>query len=139
MARAGFGSADLRARYGLAYVFITHDLRNLRRIADRIAVMYAGSIIESGPAEAVCCDPVHPYTRALLAAVPTLERRPAESLLRPGEPPDPAALPSGCAFHPRCPIALRDCAVERPALRAGPGGRSVACLRVPGEPVADAP
>lgn len=131
--------ADLRARYGLAYVFITHDLRNLRRIADRIAVMYAGSIVESGPAEAVCSDPVHPYTRALLAAVPTLERRHAESLLSPGEPPDPANLPPGCAFHPRCPLAGPACAVERPALRAGAGGRSVACLRAPGEPGAGAP
>jgi peptide/nickel transport system ATP-binding protein len=118
--------SDLKVQFGLTYVFITHDLRNLRRIADRIAVMYAGTIVEEGPAETICCEPSHPYTQALLAAIPSLQRQSVSTSLE-GEPPDPSDLPGGCAFHPRCPKAIPTCRIERPPYRRTADGRSVAC------------
>jgi oligopeptide/dipeptide ABC transporter ATP-binding protein len=117
--------ADLQRRYGLAYVFISHDLRNLRRIADRIAVMYAGRVVEEGPADRVCRFPLHPYTKTLLAAVPSLTERSAAPVAQ-GEPPDPGALPSGCAFHPRCALAVDICRAGVPVARAV-GASRVAC------------
>jgi oligopeptide/dipeptide ABC transporter ATP-binding protein len=115
---------------GIALVFITHDLAVVRTVADRLAVMYLGRICEVGPTDRVWAAPAHPYTRALISAVPVADgsgRRPLPLL---GEVPDPAATPSGCAFHPRCPVVQDRCRAVRPDLvDAGDGQRS-ACLLV---------
>ncbi len=120
--------ADLRARLGLAMLFISHDLPVVRHLADRVAVMYLGRIMEEGPVAEVFARPRHPYTQALLSAAPSLhpERRRARILLQ-GEPPSPANPPSGCVFRTRCPIAGPDCAGSVPPL-VGVGHR-VACLK----------
>jgi peptide/nickel transport system ATP-binding protein len=97
---------DLRRSLDMSVVFVTHDLSVARVVADRIAVMYLGRIVEIGPAERVIADPTHPYTRALVDAIPDLGR---ETRVLPGEPASPLAPPSGCAFHPRCPIAVEAC------------------------------
>ena len=122
--------ADLRAELGLALLFISHDLHVVRHLADRIAVMYLGRIVEIGPTDAVFAAPAHPYTRALLAATPSLRAaagRAAAPLA--GELPDPAATPTGCGFRTRCPHARPACAAEVPALRPLAGGRQAACVR----------
>ena len=124
----------IQTERGLAMIFITHDLSVLSTVAQRLAVMYAGRIIEEGPAEALLRDSRHPYTRALAGAFPTIgdpASRYAPSGL-PGDPPDPAAVPSGCPFHPRCPDAMDECAVTDVELRpAGDDGRRAACVLVP--------
>ncbi|WP_420637834.1 ABC transporter ATP-binding protein [Candidatus Poriferisocius sp.] len=121
----------LREKLALTYVFISHDLGVVRHLADRIAVMYVGTIQELGTWEQVADRPVHPYTRALLSAVPEMrfdgEAGAAEAPVL-GEIPNPADPPSGCAFHPRCPHAVERCAEEPPALRAV-AERLVACHR----------
>lgn len=117
--------AERRRALGLTMVFISHDLAVVRQVAERIAVLYLGRIVESGPIETIFTDPAHPYTRALLDAAPRLIPRPDPLRLR-GEPPAPGARPSGCAFATRCPAAREVCHAEDPALRAG-GGRAVAC------------
>jgi oligopeptide/dipeptide ABC transporter ATP-binding protein len=119
---------DLQVRLGLTYVFISHDLNVVRYLADRVAVMYFGRIVETGPVEAIYRRPRHPYTRVLLSAValPDPEHAlPTETALT-GEVPSPLAPPSGCAFHPRCPLAEARCRRERPELR-DVGGVAVAC------------
>ena len=124
---------ELREKKGLSYLFISHDLATVERISDRIAVMYLGRIVEEGPAREVTSHPLHPYTAALLSAVPDAD--PSSGRLRiilPGEPPSPAEPPSGCAFHPRCPIARPRCREETPPLFPFPAGRSAACF-FPGE------
>ena len=123
---------DLQAAFGLATLFITHDLSTLAAACRRIAVMYAGRIVEEGPAREVFAAPAHPYTAALAAAFPVIGdpafRHNPSGL--PGDPPDPRALPSGCPFHPRCPDAHEPCPVTDVALwPAGPGRRS-ACVKV---------
>jgi peptide/nickel transport system ATP-binding protein len=120
--------AELRASLGLALLFISHDLSVVRHLADRVAIMYLGRIVETGPAEQVFEAPAHPYTRALLESVPRLDRRRAEFRPVQGEIPSPLAPPSGCHFHPRCPIAVARCGVEQPALRALGADRAAACL-----------
>ncbi|MGW7431487.1 ABC transporter ATP-binding protein [Streptomyces sp. NPDC054861] len=119
----------LRAELGLAYVFIAHDLSVVKRVSDRVAVMYLGRIVEIGEKGALYADPQHPYTRALLSAVPlpdpAAERR-RERIVLLGDPPSPAAPPPGCAFHPRCPKAAEICRTERPVLRIA-AAREVAC------------
>jgi peptide/nickel transport system ATP-binding protein len=121
---------ELQRDLGLSLLFITHDLSVLVEVSDRLAVMYAGKIVETGPAAEVFTSPAHPYTRALAAAFPTIGD---ESFVqRPsglgGDPPDPRDVPSGCPFHPRCPAAFDACPrVEPPLLPAGPG-RVAACL-----------
>ena len=123
----------LRERYGLAFVFITHDLSLAWLIADRIAIMYLGRIVETGPAAAVVERPLHPYAKALIDVMPKMEpRRGRPRSILGGEPPDPSRLPSGCRFHPRCPIAQQRCAIEEPALEDLGGGHQVACLLVAG-------
>jgi peptide/nickel transport system ATP-binding protein len=116
---------------GLAILMITHDLSTAARFADRIAVMYLGRIVEEGPAESVVRNPQHPYTKALLAVVP--RRDPRErmrgNVLR-GETPDAIRIPSGCRFHPRCPVAVDVCRVDEPALEVTPAGHRAACLLV---------
>ncbi|MBS2030868.1 MAG: ABC transporter ATP-binding protein [Deltaproteobacteria bacterium] len=104
---------QLQRELGLTYVFISHDLRVVQTVADRVAVMYLGRIVETAPAAELFANPRHPYTRALLAAVPRLDSTDAAPVLR-GEPPSPSAPPSGCAFHPRCPQATERCRRELP-------------------------
>jgi oligopeptide/dipeptide ABC transporter ATP-binding protein len=133
--------ADLRSRLGLALLFITHDLAAVARIADRVAVMYLGRLVEVAACAELFSRPLHPYTVCLLAAVPQPDPgrrrsrpgRPGGHLLS-GEPPSPLAPPPGCAFAPRCPIARPRCTVERPELAPVPGvpARWVACF-FPGE------
>lgn len=120
--------ADLKERRRMAMIFISHDLRVVRQISDRIAVMYLGAIVEEGVPDLVLRDPLHPYSQALISAVPTPGpgRRRDRTILQ-GDPPNPAARPSGCAFHPRCPAALPVCAQLAPELRPAEEGRRVAC------------
>jgi oligopeptide/dipeptide ABC transporter ATP-binding protein len=119
---------DLRRRFGLTYLFISHDLLVVLHMSDRVAVMYLGVIVEIGPRDAIHRDPRHPYTQALLSAVPvpdpTLRR---DRVLVRGEIASPLAIPSGCRFHPRCPVAFDRCRVESPRLREMGDGRRVAC------------
>lgn len=104
----------LRGERGLAFMIVSHDLTVMRRFADSVAVMYLGSIVESGPAQRVLIDPAHPYTRALLAAVPVADpAHPAPQVL-PGEPTSPLTPPRGCVFHKRCREAIGRCALETP-------------------------
>jgi oligopeptide/dipeptide ABC transporter ATP-binding protein len=113
--------SDLRARLGLTLLLITHDMAVVRHLSDRVAVMYLGRIVETAPAEELVTDPRHPYTVALLSAVPRLE--PGRALHRPavaGDPPSPIRLPSGCRYHPRCPLAEELCRREEPTLDVGP-------------------
>ncbi len=118
---------DLQRDRGLAYVFVSHDLRVVRHIADRVAVMYLGRIVEIGDKDTIYRRPLHPYTEALLAAVPVARPgRPRRRAAVHGEIPSPLDPPAGCAFHPRCPLATARCRVERPVLREV-GGRDVAC------------
>jgi oligopeptide/dipeptide ABC transporter ATP-binding protein len=124
----------LRDELGLAYVFITHDLAVVKRLADRIAVMYLGRIVEEGPAEQIVGDPKHPYTRALLAAAPSLDadREPRAPLA--GDMPNPIEPPSGCVFHPRCPAAMDVCGLRTPVVTLPDPGRSVSCHLYPSSP-----
>jgi peptide/nickel transport system ATP-binding protein len=124
--------ADLQRDRGLAMIFITHDLSVLTTVADRLAVMYAGRLVETGPAREMLRGAKHPYTKALAAAFPTIgdpASRLAPSGLA-GDPPDPAAVPSGCPFHPRCPIAIEECAKIDVELRALAPGWEAACIRL---------
>jgi peptide/nickel transport system ATP-binding protein len=117
----------LQAEFGLTYLFISHNLAVVRHMADELAVMYLGRIVEQGPAERLFADPRHPYTRLLLETVPDLEAPKRDRDATPGEVPSPLDPPSGCAFHTRCPIAEAVCRVDRPVL-AGEGARGlVAC------------
>ncbi|MEV4438264.1 ABC transporter ATP-binding protein [Streptomyces sp. NPDC049577] len=122
----------LQRELGLAYLFIAHDLSVVKRVCDRVAVMYLGRIVEVGDKETVYGSPAHPYTRALLSAVPLPDpaaERTRERITLLGDPPSPASPPPGCTFHPRCPKAREICRREAPLLRiASPGeGREVAC------------
>ena len=118
---------ELQRRFGLAYLFIAHDLAVVEHIAQRILVMYLGKVVESGPAEEVIQNPLHPYTKALVSAVPSTKPTPqAEKLVLGGELPSPINPPGGCPFHPRCPIAQPRCRAERPVHKES-SSRSVAC------------
>jgi peptide/nickel transport system ATP-binding protein len=118
---------DLRARHQLTYLFVSHNLGLVRFICDRVAIMYLGRIVETGPVEAIFASPAHPYTQALLEAIPRLHRRKREFEPVQGELPSPLAPPSGCAFHPRCPSATPECREARPVLREIAPGRHAAC------------
>jgi oligopeptide/dipeptide ABC transporter ATP-binding protein len=120
---------DLRERRGVGILFITHDLSLAWLIADRIAVMYLGRIMEIGPAEELVHDPRHPYTRALLSVMPSPDpaRRRQRQILR-GETPDASRIPSGCRFHTRCPLAFDRCRVEDPIPLEVAPGHTAACF-----------
>jgi len=121
---------ELQARLGLTYLFIAHDLSVVRHISDRVAVMYLGKIVELADRKAIYDEPLHPYTRALLSAVPIpdpkIEAKRERTVLR-GEVPSPLNPPSGCVFHPRCPIAVDRCSAEIPPLRELRSGHWAAC------------
>jgi oligopeptide/dipeptide ABC transporter ATP-binding protein len=113
---------DLQKAHGLALVFITHNLGIVAKMCDQVAVMYAGQIAEIGPVGKIFDDPVHPYTRALLESIPRLSDNTRRLQAIDGQPPDLAALPGGCAFHPRCSRAMDRCRAEdAPAFHPGPG------------------
>ena len=118
---------DLREKLGLTYLFISHDLGVVRHLAQRVVVMYLGRVVESAPAAELFAAPNHPYTQALLAEVPKIERKRREFAPIKGEIPSPLSPPSGCHFHPRCPRAMERCAREVPALREVAPGRNSAC------------
>ncbi|MFK4810684.1 ABC transporter ATP-binding protein [Devosia sp. ZW T5_3] len=125
--------AELRQKMNLAILFISHDLSVIRHVSDRIAVMYLGRIVEIGPTEAIMTAPKHPYTQALLSAVPRPGVTRADRVVLKGELPDPANPPAGCAFHTRCPKVMDICHTKRPVL-AAPGGTlagDVACHLYP--------
>ena len=121
---------DLQERLGLTYLFISHDLGMIRHIADRVAVMYLGRIVELAPSGALYREPLHPYTRALLSAVPIhdpeLEAR-RERIILTGDVPSPANPPPGCRFSTRCPLAAPECSTREPAWRELRPGHRVAC------------
>ncbi len=118
---------ELQERHGLAYLFIAHDLRLVEHIADRVAVMYLGKIVEEAPAPLLFREPLHPYTQALLASTPSLRPgRPVPPAVA-GELPSPTLIPPGCPFHPRCPKAMPECSRIQPALQPAGEGRKVAC------------
>jgi peptide/nickel transport system ATP-binding protein len=122
---------DLQDRLGIAYLFIAHDLSVVRHISHRIAVMYAGKLVEIGDRDSLYDDPRHPYTRALLSAVPIPDPRVQKERQRQvltGEIPNPIHPPSGCRFHTRCPIAEERCRIESPLLEAKTPGHEAACF-----------
>jgi oligopeptide transport system ATP-binding protein len=123
---------DLQRRFGLTYLFISHNIGVIRHISDRIAVMYLGKIVEMAEKRVLFTDPAHPYTQALLSAVPTLDpRRRREEVLLEGDVPSPINPPSGCRFHPRCRFAMPICPKVEPLFAALSENRRVACHLYP--------
>jgi len=120
---------ELRRRRGISVLFITHDLATAAIFADRVAVMYLGRIVELGPTAELMAAPQHPYTQALLSVVPSVARRKRERIVLQGETPNPADIPVGCRFHPRCPLADAGCKTVDPQLERK-AGRLVACMKV---------
>ncbi len=122
--------ADLQERLGLAYLFISHDLSVVRHVSDRVAVMYLGRIVEEGPAGEVHDHPTHPYTEALLSAIPVpdpVRQRARTRIVLEGDVPSPLNPPPGCHFHPRCPYVMDICRTEDPPAYERPGGGRVHC------------
>jgi oligopeptide/dipeptide ABC transporter ATP-binding protein len=126
---------SLQKRLGTALLLITHDFGVVAEMADRVAVMYAGRIVEDGPVAKLFDDPLHPYTRMLMQAAPQAtaggKRKPLANI--PGTVPSFVDLPSGCAFHPRCPLAIERCRHEHPALETKRADHAAACFLVPVE------
>ncbi len=121
---------DLQSRLGLTYIFIAHDLNVVRHVSDRVAVMYLGKIIEMGPAAQLYQAPLHPYTKALLSAIPIPDPKISrERTILTGDVPSPIFPPQGCHFHPRCPVAIKACSAAFPA-RKNIGGHEACCILV---------
>lgn len=121
---------ELQEELALTYLFIAHDLSVVKHVSDRIAVMYVGKIVESARSEDLFSQPLHPYTEALLSAIPRMERRDrTDRIVLRGEVADPSSPPGGCYFHPRCPYAVDTCRTVEPPLRTLGDGRVVACHR----------
>ncbi|MCL4747340.1 MAG: ABC transporter ATP-binding protein [Burkholderiaceae bacterium] len=118
---------DLQREHGFALILITHDLGVVARVCDRTAVMYAGRLVEQGPTAQTLREPLHPYTRALLGSIPTMSTVAGRLRTIPNQPPDPAKLPSGCAFHPRCSDVFERCRFEMPPLARIGEQRESAC------------
>jgi oligopeptide transport system ATP-binding protein len=119
---------DLQEQLKLTYLFIAHDLRVVEHISRRVAIMYLGKIVELGTSEQIYANPLHPYTRALLSAVPMIEAGARKDRIAlPGELPSPVDPPPGCSFHPRCPYAKDICRTVTPPLIGGSSGQAVAC------------
>jgi oligopeptide transport system ATP-binding protein len=119
---------DLQEKLKLTYLFIAHDLRVVEHISNRVAIMYLGEIVEIATRDEIYLNPRHPYTRALLSAIPTVDAaHKPERIKLPGEMPSPMNPPSGCSFHPRCPYAKDVCRTVEPKLETGRGGHAVAC------------
>jgi peptide/nickel transport system ATP-binding protein len=129
--------ADLQAELNLTYIFVAHDLSVVRHISDRVAVMYAGRIVELAETESIFREPQHPYTRALISAVPFPDPDRPMRFEMPGEVADPANLPPGCSFHPRCACRFEPCDRQRPELAQSCPGRFVACHLFDAEPRTD--
>lgn len=126
---------DLQERFNLTYLFIAHDLSVVRHISDRVGVMYLGHVVEMADRNAIYVDPVHPYTKALLSAVPIPDPvidAQRERVVLTGEVPSPLNPPSGCVFHPRCPIATAECSQVVPELREVQPNHWAACIHSPG-------
>ncbi len=123
--------ARLKQEFGLTYLFISHDIAVIGYVSDRVAVMYLGSIVETGPARAVLRSPHHPYTRSLVAAVPRVDRTGQARMRLEGDLASPLDPPPGCRFHTRCPFASAVCRTEVPALLPAEEGRAVACHHFP--------
>jgi oligopeptide/dipeptide ABC transporter ATP-binding protein len=124
--------AGLAEKHGMAMLFISHDLAVVANLCDRVAVLYCGRVVEEGPTGDLIRRPLHPYTAALLSAAPRPSAGRGERIVLAGEPASPAAPPTGCSFHPRCPIARPRCRVDTPGLEARGDGRTTACF-FPGE------
>jgi oligopeptide/dipeptide ABC transporter ATP-binding protein len=125
---------ELREQFNLTMLFITHDLRLVHYVSDRVAVMYLGSIVELADSDKLFTQPLHPYSQALLAAAPLIDpRNRSKKPAIAGEPPNPINIPSGCPFRPRCPLAFDRCAVEFPRLVEKQPDHYVACFAVPNE------
>ncbi len=118
---------ELRSKRGLSLLFISHDISTVLELTDRIAVMYAGRILEVGPANKIFSDPLHPYTKALIRAIPQIGGERGKLCYIPGSPPNPIDIPSGCVFHPRCTEAFEPCDKEEPELIEVEKDRFVAC------------
>ena len=123
---------DLQIQEGLGLIFVTHDLALIRQIADRVCIMYAGKIVETGPSAEIFARPQHPYTRALLAALPDIEQSEGRLVPIEGTPPNPANFPVGCRFAPRCAKASAECLRAAPQLDFGTTGSGVACFHPEG-------
>jgi oligopeptide/dipeptide ABC transporter, ATP-binding protein, C-terminal domain len=123
---------DLQDELKIAMVFISHDLKVVRNVADRVAVMYLGRIVEEASSDVIFASPRHPYTQALVSSVPVPGQPLSRRMILQGEPPNPADRPSGCAFHPRCPLAADVCRTTMPALASTGSDRTVACHRIEG-------
>jgi oligopeptide transport system ATP-binding protein len=117
----------LRETFRMGILFISHDLRLVRTVADRVTVMYAGRAVETASARGLYQGALHPYTRLLLASIPAAQKRGTSLRVIPGRVPDAQAIPAGCAFHPRCPIAEERCRVEMPECREQAAGHAAAC------------
>lgn len=124
---------ELQAETGMSIILITHDLGVVAEMADEVAVMYAGRVVERAAAGAIFGDPMHPYTLGLLGSVPRLDEDRENLLAIEGSVPPPFALPKGCRFHPRCPFSAPECRTEQPPLRPVTDGHQAACLRAPVE------
>ena len=121
---------EIQKKIGVTYLYISHDLASVKHISDRVAVMYLGKIVELGNVDELFDSPLHPYTKALISAIPipdpTTKR---ERIILPGEVPSAINPPKGCRFHPRCPYAMPICREKEPELRDMEHGRLVACFR----------